>query len=81
MGMQESTSWYVQVAEIFSAGGTQFSCAAVGNFPLYNICPRTCWKFADVMYIISVCLYMCVCDHSPCFTMSNEIGLSVIVTS
>lgn len=61
MGMQESTSWYVQVAEIFSTGGTQFSCTADGNFPHCNICPRTCWKLADVMYIISMCVCVCVC--------------------
>jgi len=56
MGMQESTSWYVQVAELFSTGGTQFSCTAHGNFVHYNMWPRTCWKLADVMYIISVCV-------------------------
>ena len=37
MGMQESTSWYVQVAELSSTGGTQFSCTAYENSAHYNV--------------------------------------------
>jgi hypothetical protein len=78
MGMQESTSWYVQVAELFITGGTQFSCIAYGNLHI-TICDQG--PIGNLQMLCTSYLYVFVCDHSPCFTMSNKTGLTVIVTS
>jgi ABC-type tungstate transport system substrate-binding protein len=40
------------------------------------VCVHVC-----VCVCVCICVCVCVCDHSSCFTMSNENGLSVIVTS